>query len=89
MPYIRQSDRYHIVVKEKPNYPKINIDEVKSAGDIQYAIAYMLKNYMERKGLNYQNCNDVMGALAGAQMEFYRKVVAPYEDLKIEENGDV
>jgi hypothetical protein len=27
--------------------------------------------------------------LAGAQMEFYRRTVAPYEDTKIVLNGDV
>ena len=30
-----------------------------------------------------------MGALAGAQMEFYRKVVVPYELDKEAENGGV
>jgi len=49
----------------------------------------MFKSYIERKGLNYQNCNDIMGALAGAQMEFYREVVSKYEDKKIKQNGGV
>ena len=89
MPYIKKEDRYHILEKKKVESVTINIDEVKSAGDMQYAIAVIIKNFMERKGLNYQNCNDVMGALAGAQMEFYRRTVVPYEDKKIEENGDV
>jgi len=30
-----------------------------------------------------------MGALNGANQEFYRVVVAPYEDAKISENGSV
>jgi len=30
-----------------------------------------------------------MGALAGAQQEFYREVVAVYEDYKLQENGSV
>ena len=38
---------------------------------------------------NYQTMNDIMGALAGAQIEFYRRKVAPYEDTKIKDNGDV
>jgi len=33
--------------------------------------------------------NDVMGALAGAQQEFYRRHVGPYEDKCITKNGDV
>jgi len=30
-----------------------------------------------------------MGALSGAAMEHYRCVVAPYEEMKIAENGAV
>jgi hypothetical protein len=33
--------------------------------------------------------NDVVGALEGAKAEFQRIVVAPYEDKKMAENGDV
>lgn len=93
MPYIKQKDRKRIVYIEYVDLAlpmgKINYEQIYTAGELQYAIAVMLKDYMERKGLNYQNCNDVMGALAGAQLEFYRKTVAPYEDEKIDENGDV
>ncbi len=89
MPYIKKADRYHITEKPLNGNPHINLNEIRSAGDIQFAIAVMVKDFMKRKGLNYQNCNDVMGALTGAQLEFYRRTVAPYEDKKIEENGDV
>ena len=30
-----------------------------------------------------------MGVLECCKLEFYRRVAAPYEDIKIEENGDV
>lgn len=93
MPYIKQSDRNRITtVDSHSQYYKsknIKYESIDTAGELQYAIAVMIKSFMERKGLNYQNCNDVMGALAGAQQEFYRRTVAPYEDKKIEENGDV
>ena len=32
---------------------------------------------------------EVLGAVEAAKMEYYRRVVAPYEDVKIVENGDV
>lgn len=95
MPYIKQDDRDNILVEATKWVPGeelylcIDFENIKNAGELQYAMAVMFKSFMERKGLNYQNCNDVMGALAGAQMEFYRKVVQPYEDEKIELNGDV
>jgi hypothetical protein len=38
---------------------------------------------------NYQRLNDALGALEGAKLEFYRRVVVPYEDWKMTENGDV
>lgn len=62
-----------------------------NAGEIQYLIARLIDYYLDGRegGARYQHMNDVMGALAGAQMEFYRCVVAPYEDEKIKENGGV
>ena len=32
---------------------------------------------------------DVKGAISGATLEFYRRVAVPYEESKIEKNGDV
>jgi hypothetical protein len=37
----------------------------------------------------YRDFHSVIGALEAAKLEFYRRHVAPYEDQKIEENGDV
>ena len=60
-----------------------------NAGELNYQITMLLHAYMDSNGTNYQNMNDVMGALVGAQAEFYRRIAAPYEDIKIQENGDV
>ena len=93
MPYIDKNHRERIAYIDYGNarlpMGKINYEQIYTAGELQYAIAVMIKSFMERKGLNYQNCNDIMGALAGAQMEFYRRTVSKYEDQKIEQNGDV
>lgn len=59
------------------------------AGELNYAFTELIIKYIERKGLSYQTINDIVGALEGAKMEFYRRVAAPYEDKKIKENGDV
>jgi hypothetical protein len=32
---------------------------------------------------------DIVGALRCCELEIYRRLAAPYEDLKIKENGDV
>jgi hypothetical protein len=42
-----------------------------------------------RQPLTYQTMNDCLGALEGAKLEFYRRVVVPYEEQKKYENGDV
>lgn len=60
-----------------------------TAGQLNYKIHLLLEEYLETSGLSYQSCNDIMGALQGVQQEFYRRKVAPYEDKKIKENGDI
>lgn len=93
MPYIKSDERSRIHQIEYGDLQlpmgKINYEQIYNAGELQYAIAIMIKSYVERTGLCYQTCNDIMGALDGAQKEFYRKVVAPYEDKKIDENGGI
>ena len=39
--------------------------------------------------VSYQTYNDIVGVLDCAKMEIYRRLVAKYEDAKVEENGDV
>lgn len=84
MPYIKPADRKSF------NLALDNEGErfITNAGELQYVIALLVKDFLG-SNYRYQDLNDVMGALAGAQMEFYRRVVAPYEDTKIKENGDV
>ena len=83
MPYIKPTARHGI------GELKINEFTPKDAGELQYVIAELIHAYLMEKGLSYQHCNDMMGALAGAQMEFYREVVAPYEDVKKRDNNAV
>ena len=79
MPYIPKEDREYLAGSGVPT----------NAGHLNYRITLLIKEYVEHHGLNYQTCNDIMGALTGAQQEFYRRTVAPYEDEKIKSNGDV
>lgn len=59
------------------------------AGELNYLFTIIAQRYLKEHGLNYQHINDCIGALEGAKLELYRRIVAPYEDTKIEENGDV
>jgi hypothetical protein len=38
---------------------------------------------------DYQKFNDAVGALECCKLELYRRMVAPYEEKKIIDNGDV
>ena len=63
---------------------------VETAGQLNYVLTRTVWRFLKRKGQpRYQDFNDAIGALEGAKLELYRRMVAPYEDLKIEENGDV
>jgi hypothetical protein len=58
------------------------------AGELNYMFTKIAHEYLTVK-TNYQRFNDVIGALEGAKLELYRRKIAPYEDIKIVENGDV
>ena len=77
MPYIKKKDRFRAT------------DSPENAGELNYAITILIQKYLSKNGLNYQHINDIVGALEGAKSEFQRRVVNPYEDSKIKENGDV
>lgn len=80
MPYIPEMHR------EKFDF----LGRFDNAGQLNYAITMLIGAYIrDFNGINYQTINDIVGALEGAKQEFYRRIVVPYEDAKIKENGDV
>ena len=60
-----------------------------SVGDLNYCITVLVHEYLKAHGKSYSTMNDCIGVLDAAKAEFYRRIVAPYEDDKIQENGDV
>jgi len=64
-------------------------DQPKNAGELNFLITNLITKYIFMKGEKYQHYNDVIGALEGAKLEIYRRKIAPYEDIKMKENGDV
>lgn len=59
------------------------------AGDVTYVFYTFAKAVISTMGKNYKNLSGLIGCMDCAKTEFYRRIVAPYEDQKIEENGDV
>ncbi len=84
MPYIKQEDRS----KFDGNTTKLS-ENIDSAGELNYVITTLLHNYLRKKGLCYQNLNEIQGVMSCATMEFNRVVISPYEDTKIKVNGCV
>lgn len=87
MPYVTKERRADIIITG--DIPAIDITAIKDGGDLQFAIAVLANSLLERLPNNYASREMIMGALSGADKEFYRRKVAPYEDFKIQENGDV
>jgi hypothetical protein len=87
MPYITQEDRpqYDKVLAEITTLLKENPPESVD-GHLNYVVTKIIK---EVYPLRYYHINKAMGVLECIQHEFYRRVAAPYEDTKIEQNGDV
>ncbi len=82
MPYIQQGERPDI----DSAIDQLNIEH---CGQLNYAISMIIKEYLKRHGNNYSNINEVIGVLECAKLEVYRRTAAPYEDIKIKENGDI
>ena len=94
MPYIKKSSRNkirHVIGQDASGASNflVNVAAITTPGELNYAFSIIAADYVKRNGLNYQNINDVKGALQGALAEFDRRVTSPYEDQKIAENGDV
>ena len=62
---------------------------MRTAGELNYMLTCVIREYMERRKLSYQVINDIIGALEGAKLEFYARVARPYEDSAKDRNGDV
>jgi hypothetical protein len=64
------------------------IRKCNSPGDLNYVISYLCDGYIG-KSPTYKKLNETIGVLECAKLELYRQVLAPYENMKCEENGEV
>ena len=83
MPYIKQEDRPKIDEFVKPLAYQIS-----NPGEFNYAVTCLTHMILDKK-LNYEAINAMIGALECCKLEIYRRVAAPYEDNKVNLNGDV
>ena len=63
---------------------------IETKGDLNHAICELTAMMMLKTGgMGYTNVSEWIDAVNGARKEMERRLLSPYEDEKIEENGDV
>jgi hypothetical protein len=63
--------------------------EVSIPGGLNYIISQIVDRVVVKHGESYSLYNTMLGSVEAAKLEIYRRLIAPYEDTKIKENGDV
>lgn len=86
MPYIKQ-DRRNELDSAIENLADLVKRTDQRAGDLNYTITSLLKQVFGE--MRYADHNEAIGVLECIKLEFYRRRTAPYEDIKIVQNGDV
>ncbi len=84
MPYITR-DRRKVFDKALAELAS----EVNNEGELNYCIYKLSMLIAERIGHSYSNLSMCSSAMEHAKLEWYRKVLGPYEDVKIRQNGDI
>lgn len=87
MPYITPNDRPAIDEKINDLIAYLRSRPVEHQdGDLNYAVSRIVHEVYPARYFHY---NRALGVLTAIQLELYRRKIAPYEDEKIAENGDV
>lgn len=60
-----------------------------NCGELNFKLHDVIHDYLDHTGLSYQSIDEIEGAFGQVMREFNRRIVAPYEDKKIKENGDI
>jgi hypothetical protein len=84
MPYIEQSDRSFF--DEKIAFKN---NAIQTPGELNYFLTRIVDHYISTHGKSYSTINEAIGVLECAKLELYRRIAAPYEDAKMQQNGDV
>jgi hypothetical protein len=87
MPYIKKDQRPEIDALIAPLIGHIQTLPLEEQdGALNYMVTKIIKSVYPKK---YFHLNRALGVLSAITHELYRRVIGPYEDEKIRENGDV
>jgi hypothetical protein len=74
MPYVKQDRR--------AGFPE-------NTGELTYKLVRNCVQFYKVYGNTFDTYSKCIAALECAKLEFYRRMLAPHEDIKCKENGDV
>lgn len=87
MPYIPKDQRPELDKKMDALIEHLShVPLEEQDGALNYVITRIIKKIYPTR---YRHLNRALGVLSAVTLELYRRVVGPYEDEKIKENGDV
>jgi len=94
MPYVKETLRD--ILDPKINDLLVEIKKLakesngkKTSGVANYVITRLLVGIYGTDERSYDLFNSAVGVLGCVLLELYRRMIAPYEDIKQKENGDV
>lgn len=92
MPYIKQDQRDELdkeiaALVEKIKQLHKSDSKITRDGLLNYSMTKILHHVYDVN--KYHELNEAVGMIECMKLEFYRTRVGPYEDEKIEENGNV
>lgn len=82
MPYIKKKERAKLdkIIKSMAAWPIV------ADGDLNYMLFKYCRDHVPR---SYNHLKNYIGELRQCATEIERRILGPYEDEKIRENGDV
>jgi len=84
MPYIKKKDRkkFNASIDEL-------IELIQEKGELNYVICEIVSGLLLKYSIGYERISEWIDAVDGAENELRRRILDPYEELKIIENGDL
>ncbi len=89
MPYLTDDARAKIDDHINDLIDVLVNSDVSVPGGLNYAICRVADGVIAAKGESYSLYNTLLGSVEAAKLEIYRRMVAPYEDVKCQHNGEV
>jgi hypothetical protein len=80
MPYLREKDKQELDEGDRPP---------ETAGELTYCIQQRVQEFLKaRPTLRFSDLAEATGAIEAAKFDFTSRILGPYENGKILENGD-